>query len=79
MSQILARKITYRNPNPLQPFSGGPRAPDAVDVRLVMTGLYLSTRNGMAERETGEVERLTGRKPIAFAQYVRDYQDALVS
>ena len=44
-----------------------------------MSGLYLSTRNGMAERVTGEVERLTGRKPIAFAQYVRDYQDAWAS
>ncbi len=76
MSEILGRKITYRNPNPLTFFAGHVRHGTPLMLTLVMTGLYFSTRNGMAERVTGEVERLTGRKPIVFAQYVRDYQDA---
>ena len=41
-----------------------------------MTGLYLSTRNGMAEPVTGEVVLLTGRAPILFRQYAQDYADA---
>ena len=76
MSRILGRKITYRNPNPLSFLASHLRRGTSLTFALVMSGLYLSTRNGMAERVTGEVERLTGRKPIAFAQYVRDYQDA---
>ena len=79
MSQILGRKITYRNPNPLRFLASHLRRGTPLTFALVMTGLYLSTRNGMAERVTGEVERLTGRKPIAFAQYVRDYQDVWCS
>jgi len=43
---------------------------------LVMTGLYTSTRFGMAEPITDEVERLTGISPITFRQYVTDYEDA---
>jgi len=42
---------------------------------LVMTGLYTSTRFGMAEPITDEVERLIGREPIPFRQYVMDYRD----
>jgi hypothetical protein len=45
---------------------------------LVMTGLYLSTRNGMAEPVTGEVERLIGKKPISFEQYAADYRQSWV-
>jgi uncharacterized protein YbjT (DUF2867 family) len=76
MSRILGRKITYRNPNPLNFLASHLRRGTSLTFALVMSGLYLSTRSGMAERVTGEVERLTGCKPIAFAQYVRDYQDA---
>ena len=74
MSQILARNITYRNPNPVAFLATHVRRGTPLMFALVMTGLYLSTRNGMAERVTGEVERLTGHPPITFAQYVRDYQ-----
>jgi hypothetical protein len=43
---------------------------------LVITGLYVSTRSGMAEPITDEIERIIGRKPILFRQYVIDYKDA---
>jgi uncharacterized protein YbjT (DUF2867 family) len=79
MSQTLGRKITYRNPHPVRFLAGHLRRATPLTFALVMTGLYLSTRNGMAERVTGEVERLTRRRPIAFAQYVRDYRDAWCS
>ena len=39
-----------------------------------MTGLYVSTRNGMAESVTEEVEKLTGKQPITFRKYAEDYK-----
>ena len=43
---------------------------------VVMMGLYTSTRFGMAEPVTDEVENLIGRKPISFQQYVMDYKES---
>lgn len=74
MSEVLERKITYRNPNPLYFLSETVRRGTPFSFAVVMTGLYLSTRFGMAERITDEVERLTGRKPITFRQYVQHYR-----
>ena len=41
---------------------------------LVTTWLYNNTRQGMAEQITGEVQRLLGRPPIKFTQYVHEYR-----
>ena len=76
MSEVLGRRITYRNPNPLHFLIETMRRGTLFMFALVMTGLYTSTRFGMAEPITNEVERLTGRKPILFRQYVIDYKDA---
>ncbi|MCL4273101.1 MAG: SDR family oxidoreductase [Anaerolineales bacterium] len=76
MSEVLGRKITYRNPNPLYFLLETMRRSTPFMFALVMTGLYTSTRFGMAEPITDEVERLTGHNPITFRQYVMDYKDA---
>lgn len=76
MSEVLGRKITYRNPNPLHFLLETMRRSTPFMFALVMLGLYTSTRFGMAEPITNEVERLTGHNPIAFRQYVMDYKDA---
>jgi len=76
MSEVLGRKITYRNPNPLYFLIETVRRGTPFHYALVMAGLYLSTRFGMAEPVTNEVERLTGRKPVTFRQYVQDYRHA---
>jgi uncharacterized protein YbjT (DUF2867 family) len=73
LSETLGRKITYRNPSPLRFFITHLQRGTPFLFALVMTGLYLSTRNGMAEPVTGEVERITGQKPISFRQYTLDY------
>lgn len=73
LSEALGRKITYRNPSPLRFFITHLRRGTPFLFALVMTGLYLSTRNGMAEPVTNEVERITGQKPITFRQYAIDY------
>ncbi len=53
MSRILERKITYRNPNPLSFLASHLRSGTPLTFALVMTGLYLSTR----ERHGGTGDR----------------------
>lgn len=76
LSETLGRKITYRNPSALEFFASHLRRGTPLSAAMVMTGLYLSTRNGMAEPVTGEVERITGQKPVSFEKYVMDYQES---
>ena len=78
LSQTLGRKITYKNPNPLAFLLNTTRRGTPFMFALVMTGLYTATRFGQADIVTGEVERLTGCKPISFRQYVQDYQSSWV-
>jgi uncharacterized protein YbjT (DUF2867 family) len=75
LSEALGREITYRNPNPLYFLIETVRRGIPFRYAVVMTGLYLSTRFGMAEPITNEVERLIGRKPTPFRQYVQDYRE----
>jgi uncharacterized protein YbjT (DUF2867 family) len=76
LSEVLGRKITYRNPNPLHFLIETIRSGIPFRFAVVMMSLYTSTRFGMADSITQEVERLTGRKPISFRQYAEDYTDA---
>ena len=75
MSEVLGRKITYRNPNPFHFLIETMRRGAPFMFALVMMGLYTSTRFGMAESVTDEVEKLTEHKPISFRQYVMDYKE----
>ena len=75
MTDVLGRNIAYRNPNPIHFLVETVRRGTPFRYALVMTGLYLSTRFGMAELLTNQVERLTGRKPITFRQYVQDHRE----
>ena len=75
MSEVLGRRITYRNPNPLHFFIEAIRRERPIAQALIMLLLYTATRFGMAEAVTHEVQRLTGRKPISFRQYVQDYHE----
>jgi uncharacterized protein YbjT (DUF2867 family) len=76
MSEVLGRTITYRDPNPLHFLIETIRRGTPAVFALVMLGLYRSTRFGMAETITDQVEHLTGRKPISFQQYVMDYKNS---
>ena len=78
MSEVLGRTITYRNPNPVHFLIEAVRRGIPFQYAVVMLGLYTSTRFGMAEPITNEVQRLTGRKPITFRQYVQDYRTAWI-
>lgn len=62
LSETLGREIKYRNPNPLHFFIETIRRDTPPDFALVMMGLYISTRFGMAKSVTNAVELLTGSK-----------------
>ncbi len=76
MSETLGRKIEYRNPNAFHFLFETVRRGTPFMFALVMTMLYTSTRSGMADIVTHELETLTGRKPISFKQYVVDYRES---
>lgn len=76
LSKTLGREIRYCNPDPLTFFLETIKHGSSVPYAFVVTGLYLSTRFGMAKPVTNEVERLIGRKPISFQQYTEDYKEA---
>ncbi len=75
LSDVLGRKIQYKNPNPVYFLIETMRRGTPFMFALVMTGLYTSTRFGMAEPITNEVEKLTGRKPISFKEFASDYKE----
>lgn len=76
LSEVLGKEIKYKNPNPFHFFTKTLQQGTPFMFALVMTGLYTSTRLGMAEIITHELENLTGRKPITFHQYVLDYKES---
>jgi uncharacterized protein YbjT (DUF2867 family) len=76
LSGTLGREIRYRNPNPLRFLIETMRRGSSLAFAFVVMGLYTSTRFGMAQSVTDEVERLLGRKPITFKQFTEDYRDA---
>lgn len=75
LSEVLGREIKYKNPNPIYFFIETIRRGTPFVFALVQTGLYMSTRFGMAEPITNQVEKLTGKKPITFRQYANDYKE----
>jgi len=74
-SEVLGRQISYKNPSGIHFFFSKLRQGTPLPFSLVMTWLYSSTKNGVAAIVTSDVERLSGRKPITFRQYVSDFQD----
>lgn len=76
LSDTLQREIRYRNPNPLYFLIKTIQRGTPLPFALVMMGLYTSTRFGMAQAVTQDMEQLLGRKPITFQQYTQDYKDA---
>ena len=75
LSEVFRREIQYKNPNPVYFLIESMRRGSPFMFALVMMGLYTSTRFGMAEPITNEVEKLTGRKPISFKEFANDYKE----
>jgi uncharacterized protein YbjT (DUF2867 family) len=75
-SQVLRRKIIYRNPPALGYVLRQLRAGKPLGYALITAWLYANTRKGMADVVTGDVRRLLGRKPISLRQYIQDYRES---
>lgn len=73
-TQVLSRKITYKNPSSLAFFFRQVRQYPLL-FALVTTWLYANTKSGMADRITGEVRRITSCEPIRMKQYIEDYRE----
>lgn len=74
MSNVLDRKIMYKNPGPLEFRKSVIRRGTEKGFANVMTMLYLVTRFGKADQITNDVEEILGRPPINFKQFVEDYK-----
>lgn len=74
-SQILDRKITYKDPSAVGFFVRQLQQKSKLAFALVTTWLYSNTRKGMASLVNDEVENLLGRKPINMRQYISDYKE----
>ncbi len=75
LSETLGREIKYQNPGEVRFFVQTIRRGASFFYALVVMGLYISTRYGMAESVTDAVERLTGKRPISFKKFTEDYRD----
>ena len=73
-SQVLGRKITYRNPSALAFIRHQRQHGTPLAFALVMSVLYSVSRVGLAGGLTGEVKRLLGRDPITMRQFIEDYR-----
>ena len=77
-SAVLGRTITYHQPSLLS-FIRRQRAKDVpLPFIAVMAGIYTIARRGLAARVTEDTQRLLGRAPIAFKQYIADYRECWV-
>lgn len=75
-SEVLGRKITYKDPSSLAFLYSTVRHGTPLKFALVMSMLYRSTKQGIADVITDDVSRLLGRPPRPFRQYVIDYADS---
>jgi uncharacterized protein YbjT (DUF2867 family) len=75
LSDVLGRPIRYRDPSLLD-FVRRQLGQKPLGFVLVMAGIYLTARWGLAGRTTDTVHRLLERPPITLQQFARDYQSA---
>lgn len=74
LSEVLERKIEYKNPGILRFYIRMRQKGIPVAFVLVMIALYSVCRFGWAAKVTNESESLLGRKPITFRQFANDYK-----
>ncbi len=76
LSDVLGRRITYTDPNPIAFFMDRVRRGQSWAQSGIMTFLYTITRFGNAADVNPDMPTLLGRAPISFRQYAEDYRDA---
>lgn len=75
LTDVLGRKITYRNPSILRfVWQKWQQENTPLGFTVIMAALYTVAKLGKAARLTRETERLLGRPPITFRQFASDYR-----
>lgn len=75
LSDVLGRRIRYADPSPWAFALHMHRQGHPWSFILVMTGIYLTARFGLADRVTGDLHRVLGREPTSVRQFAIDYAD----
>ncbi|MBL8152805.1 MAG: SDR family oxidoreductase [Anaerolineae bacterium] len=75
LTAILHRPIHYSDPSVFRFIYHQLRSGHQLGYALVVAGLYTITRFGNAKQVSQDVQRVLGRSPISFDQFVRDYRD----
>lgn len=75
MSDVLGREIRYTNPSVFAFTLKSLLRGTPLMFALVMSYLYTQTKRGMSDVVTDTVEKILGRKPISFRQFVQDHAD----
>jgi len=73
-SEVLGREIRYANPSVLAFFRRMRGQGHPWPFMLVMTGIYLTARVGLAATVTDDLRRVLGRAPTSMRAFVRDYR-----
>lgn len=76
LSNGIGRKISYININENTAKKGLKQIGMNDWFINIMIELFRIIRTGYGSETTTEIERITGRKPIAFAQFIKDYAEA---
>ncbi len=72
MSEELKRKIVYKNPSVIRFYKEMRKKGYQRKFILVMIGIYYTTKFGLADIRTNELQQIIKRKPIGFRQFVKD-------
>ncbi|OLS03146.1 SDR family oxidoreductase [Tissierella creatinophila] len=75
MSEMLERKIEYKNPSLLKFRKERIKRGTPKEFANVMSILYLTTKLGIAKDINYDLEKIIGREPISFRQYVIDHKN----
>jgi uncharacterized protein YbjT (DUF2867 family) len=73
-TNVLKRSIRYANPSLPSFIWQMSRQGFPLPFVLVMAGIYTTTRFGLADTVTSDVQRLLDRPPLSMQNYVEDYQ-----
>lgn len=71
---VLGRPIYYANPSLLTFFWQMLQRGLQLQFVLVMTGIYLTARLGLANTVTSDIQQLLDRSPITMQEYIEDYR-----
>ena len=74
-TEVLGRKITYRNPSLFWFVLRRVFSPIPFPIVVVMGFLYTLAKKGKTEEVEPDLERLLGRKPKTLKEYINDYSE----